>query len=288
MTKDTIFRVPKPMELGMLFGSLPERTLEKYFADNPKAFKEFDQTMTGMFTQFTPVPTSLSPVIEHWANKSFFTGNPVIPHKYEGILPQYQFTERTTESAKIMSQFIGAMPGLKDSTAGSPMVIENYIRAWSGNTGMYALKTMDTLLTKAGVVAKPPEATSTLADMPFIKAFVVRYPSANTQSIVDFEDRYEKQMKSINTIKYLAKQGDFASMQKEFKLAADENNITRLKGTSEAISNMSRMVQMINRDPKMTPDEKRQFIDSLYSKMIEAAQIGNKLQENLDKQLGEK
>jgi len=288
MTKDTVFRVPKPMELGLLFGSLPERTLEKYFTDNPKAFDEFDQTLTGLFKQFAPIPTALSPALEHWADKSFFTGNPIVPSRYEKILPQYQFSELTTESAKIMGQFISGMPGMKDNSYSSPMILENYIRGWSGNTGMYALKTMDALLTKSGVVAKPPEPTSTLADMPFIKAFVVRYPSANTQSIVDFEERYQSQMKSIETIKYLAKRGDFSNMQKEFKLAAEENNITKLKGTSEAIANMNRMVQMIYRDPAMKPDEKRQFIDSLYSKMIEAAQMGNMLQQNLDKQLGEK
>jgi len=288
MTKDTIFRVPKPMELGLLFGSLPERTLEKYFSDNPKAFDEFNDTMTKTFTQFAPIPTIMSPALEHWAEKSFFTGNPIIPSKFENIFPQYQFNEHTTESAKILSQFIGAMPGMKDNSIGSPFVIENYVRAWSGNTGMYALKTMDSILTKSGVVAKAPEPTSTLADMPFIKSFVVRYPSANTQSIVDFEKRYGEQMKAISTIKYLAKQGDFQNMQKEFKLAAEENNITKLRGLSDALSNMNRMVQMINRDPNMKPDEKRQFIDSLYSKMIEAAQMGNKLQEDLDKQLGSK
>lgn len=287
MTDDVIYRIPKPMELGLLFGSLPERVLEAYVADNPDAFDELNETMLSTFGKnFTPVPTALSPVLEHWANKSFFTGNPIISSRYEKLFPEYQYSEHTTESAKLLGQFVSALPGMKENSLASPLVMENYVRAWSGNTGMYALQVADKLLTEAGVVSEPPQPTSTLADIPFVKAFVVRYPSGNTQSIVDFEERYQTQKKAVDTIRYLAKQGNLEDFQKEMGLSQRNGDLMKLDGINQMISNSNRMIQFINRNPEMTPDEKREMIDSLYYGMIEGARQGKELQRELDKALG--
>lgn len=288
MTKDTVYRIPKPMELGMIFGSLPERVLEKFFTDNPKAMKDFDKTMFNMVEQFGAIPTAAVPALEHWANKSTFTGAPVIPHRFEGLFPQYQYTERTTETAKLVGQLIGSMPGMKSKTIGSPMVIENYVRSWSGNTGMYILKALDESLTASGIVSVPPKATSTLADIPFVKAFVVRNPSANTQHIVDFEDRLKEQMMAVDSIRSLSQRGDFSAMQKELNLAVSNGDIYALKGMGTSLTRMSEAIQMINRSATMTRDEKREQIDAIYFQMNEMAKRGAEIQNDLDKALGEK
>lgn len=285
-TKDETYRIPKPMELGLLFGSLPERTLEKYMTDNPEAMKDFDQSMLKMVEGFAPLPTGIAPVVEHWANKSTFTGNPIISSRYEGLFPEYQFTENTSETAKLVAKFVSVMPGMKERSGSSPMIIEHYARAWAGNTGMYALSALDKAMEKAGIVNPPPKPTATLSDIPFVKAFTIKYPSSNTQSIVDFEERYRKQDVAVKTIRHLAKQGDFDNMQKELQLASRNGDLEKLDKLKQGIGNMSAMVQMINRDPSMNPDEKRQSIDGLYSNMIEAAKMGREIQRSVDKDLG--
>lgn len=283
-TDDHIFRIPKPPVLGQLFGSIPERALELYAADNPKAFKDLSDTM---FQAVTPnyIPTFALPVIEQFANKSTFTGNPIVPSSMEGILPEYQYTDYTTESGKLLGKFAATLPGMRDSSLSSPAVIENYIRAWSGQLGMYALKIADQALIKSGAVPDPVRPVSTLADIPVVKAFVIRYPGSSAQSIQDFYDSYDKTQTRLNTIKYLAKAGDLQAAMDVMKLAQSEQDMISLTGVKNALSTQNKFLRMVAKNPDITPSEKRQIIDSAYYGMIASAKQGNEMLDAMNRQI---
>ena len=276
MTKDHIYRIPKPMELGVLFGSLPERTLDAYYSDKPNAFNNLSSDFMGALTP-SYLPTFAVPIIEQFSNRSTFTGNPIVPASLEGILPEYQYTDYTTESGKMLGRLVATVPGMKDNQLASPAVIENYIRAWSGSLGMYALKLADQALIKTGAVPDPVKPTATLADIPVIKAFVVRYPSASAQSIQDFYTRYDEVKKRIDTIHHLAKGGDFTAAMKELQLAQESDLMLNLTGIKTALSTQSRFIQLTNQNQQLKPEEKRQIIDGSYYMMIRMTQQGNEL-----------
>ncbi len=283
MTEDTVYRIPKPFELGILFGSLPERSLEAFFTDNPNAFADFNETLVeGAVPSY--LPTFTVPIIEHFANKSTFTGRPIVPFSTEGLLPEYQYSEYTTETSKAISNMIAAVPGFK-TKAPSPAVLDNYIRAWTGGVGQYALQLADAALIKAGVVQDPIKPEDTLADIPVVKAFVIRHPSATAQSIQDFYDNFSENQQVISTIRFLAKQGDFENLQKELNLEENSDKLINLQGIKQALSTISKMVRMVNKNPDFTPPEKRQMIDGLYNTMILTAKRGNMLVRELDEAL---
>src|SRR5204863_8151537 len=106
----------------------------------------------------------------------------------------------TTELTKSIGQIVGTFSGMHDSSFASPIVIDNYIRGWTGTLGTYAVQIADAALRKAGVLPDPIQPARTLADIPAIRAFVVRYPSASAQSIQDFYDRYDKSAKLSATV----------------------------------------------------------------------------------------
>lgn len=282
MTKDHIYRIPKPMELGIIFGSIPERALDAYHTDNPRAFKNLSESLIQAFTP-SYIPTFAVPVVEQFANRSTFTGNPIIPQGMEGILPEYQYTEYTTEAGKILGKFAAAVPGMKDSSFSSPMVLENYIRAWSGQLGMYALKVADEVLIDSGAVPDPVKPASSLADIPIIKAFVVRYPAASAQSIQDFYDNYDQVNRRVTTIKYLAKQGDFAAAMELLKSQQDEQGMILLTGIKDALATQTKFIHLVAKNPAIEPPEKRQIIDGVYYRMIETARRGNEMIDQLNK-----
>lgn len=283
MTDDAIHRLPKPQELGLLFGTIPERILEAYFTENPDAFKEFRQSvLEGMVPNY--LPTFAQPIIEHFANRSTFTGNPIVPSDIEGLLPEYRYTEYTHEVTKMLGSAIAAFPGMKHADAASPAVIENYWRAWTGGLGMYLLDAADRALVAAGVAPDPVKPAATLADLPIIKAFVVRYPSAQAQSIQSFYDKYYERKQVYDTVLALARDGNIEAMRKEYALAPGA--MANLDGMREALTNLSKMVRLIHKNPEFTPDEKRQLIDSLYMQMILIAREGNKAMEEIDKVMG--
>jgi hypothetical protein len=283
MTKDHIYRVPKPFELGVLFGSVPERMLDKYVDEKPEAFQNIGKSLANVFG-FNVTPTFALPLLEHMTNHSFFTDRPLVPDSLEKLLPEYQYTDYTSEATKALGQMIGSVPGLHASSAASPMVIDNYIRGWSGSLGVYAVQIADAALRKAGVLPDPPVPAKTLADMPVIKAFVVRYPSSQAQSIQDFYDHYAESKQVVDTVQYLARQGEAEAAMREARM--DPTKLIKLDNIHAALGNAQRVIQMVYKNPTMQPDEKRQLIDATYMQMIEMAKDGEATLRQLKRELG--
>ncbi len=265
MTDENVYRIPKPFELGILFGTVPEHLLEAFFEDNPKA-------MEGIIDAFSSdslssvFPTAVTPIVENVTNFSFFRGGPVIPHRVERMLPEYQYTEYTTELAKKVGTITGQI-GI------TPIDVENYVRQWSGGLGNYALRLADLGLRKAGLLPDPPRPADTLADIPFVKAFVIRHPSAGAQPIIDFYDELDRQNKIAKTFLSLAVRGEEVEAQKV--LAMDPSALAALNTVRTTLGEHSSMARVVFANPTIPRDEKRQLIDQIYKAMSIMAQAGN-------------
>lgn len=290
INKGTVYRIPKPQELGILFGSLPERALEAFFTDNPDSFNDFEDTMIGMVTP-SFIPDAVAPVFEQFANKSFFTQNKIVPNYLEGVLPQYQYLDYTTETGKALGKMMSAVPyigdmGPKNAPLASPIVLENYVRSWSGSLGMYAMQVADKALRASGIVETNFEKPAwAVADIPFVKAFVAKYPSSQAESIRSFYEAFEENERVLATIKSLTKRGDIDEVEKVMFDEANEAKMQDLSGLKEALSNQGEMIQMIYKNPEMTADEKRQQIDWIYYGMIETAKLGKQLNQDFKAEL---
>lgn len=282
---DHLFRLPKPWGMGLVFGSGVERLLDGFVGKNPDAFRELAKSfMQVSIPGF--VPNAFIPPLEQFANRSFFTNRTLVPQQTEKQLPEYQYTPYTTETAKALGKIIGAFPGMREASLDqgnplggvaraltSPILLENYIRGWTGTLGMYALNAADVSLKKAGIVPDPPMPTATLADIPIIKAFTVRYPSSSAQSIQDFYDEYGRNKTYFDTWMAMAKEGDMYATQK-IQQAGGPQMFLRMDGIAKALSEHNQLIRDIYKDPSMKPDEKRQLIDQLYYSMIQIGQAG--------------
>lgn len=284
-----LFRIPKPFFLGMLFGSFPERMAEKFYAENPRAFADFGESISGALIGGNITPTFMSPMIEQFANQRIFASRPLVPHQMEGQLPEYQYTPYTTETTKALGEFIAGFPGIKEARvdqsslfAGgvaraltNPIMLENYVRAWGGTMGQHALAIVDKGLRAAGVVPDPPNApASTLADLPVVKAFVARYPSAGVQSVTEFYRDFEIGQRHFITWKRMAAEGNQEALTK-IEAAGGEYVVGQLTGMKNALSAQMQVVRAIQKDPTTPPAEKRQLTDTVYFGMIQIAKEGN-------------
>lgn len=281
LNKGTVYRVPKPHEFGILFGSLPERILEKMVKENPRAFKDFDETIANVLSPGV-VPDFAAPIAEQWANKNLFTGRRMIPFNLEKVAPEYQFTDYTSESAKQLAKISSWLAG--PDRAASPIVIDNYVRQWSGSIGQYAVQLADKALLDSGGAVKPE---ASLADVPAIKAFVVRYPGSNAQQITDFYERERQIEERLATAKHLAKTKGFGEEYEEYIESIAGESLARIRGTAKALTNSRKQIQAINANPEFTPQEKRQLIDGQYYHMIEAARMAMQMADEIDKSMEE-
>lgn len=288
------WRIPKGHTIGVLFGAGAERVLDATIGNNPEAFAHFGKSlMASVLPNF--VPTISAPMVDQFANRSTFTDRTLIPTSMEKFLPEYQYTEYTTETSKALGRLIASFPGVREASisddsgvagsvaraATSPILIENYLRAWTGGLGMYALNVVDFGLRKTGVLPDPPKPEDTLADIPFVKAFAIRYPSAGAQSIQDFYDGNERSKKYFDTWMAKAKEGDVSAMA-SIQAAGGPSMFARLDGLTKVLGEHSKLVRDIYKDQTTPPAEKRQLIDQVYYSMISIGQAGRQMQRQID------
>lgn len=285
--------IPKPFEAGQLFGSLPERMLNDFYQKDPDAFKGFGETLLEGASLGIPYPDFAKPIIEQFGNKSLLTGGNLISEPLTKMSPEFQYNPYTSETAKILGNVIGHIPwigemGHGNITLASPMIVQNYIRSWTGGMGMYALDAVDKALETAHITDRKVWPTATLADMPFIKSFVLRYPSAGAQPIQDFYENFEKAQTRLANIKGLAKRGEFSTLERYMASPQFEHHVLAMGQVQKVLGEQSKLVSWIYALPGadqpggMSPDEKRQQIDGIYYMMISTAKQANEAMRSVD------
>lgn len=282
----TVYRVTKPFEAGIISSSLLERTLDSLYDKDPNSFKGFgDSIMHGMMPD--TLLTAFVPAIEKAANKSILTGSTLIPHNLENVLPAEQYSHYTSDTAKVLGKLVSGMfpAGQGLNTPGSwasPIIIDNTVRAWSGEAGRYATALSDYMLQKSGVTPPKMGATPTLADNLFLHSFVARYPTMGDRQIQDFFDQYEATQAMVATAKVQTSRGDIPAAMAMRLAAAQEGDFTSVR---EALINQMHTVRSIDLNPSLSPNDKRQLEDGLIQMAVSAARQANERRETLKKAL---
>ena len=280
LTDDHIYRIPKPHELGIIFGTLPELIL-----DNAYKLSEGKDTNLGsemLKSLASPVisslvPNSMVPIIEERTNYSIFKDAPLIPSRLEGLLPEDQYTEYTTETVKSLAKLVAKAPGFEFSRKASPAVIDNYIRQWTGGLGVVALELTDRLLKEAGVFPTTYERPEQgLESIPFVRSFVIRYPSMGTQDIIDFYDDYEKLGRVAGSVALAVEAGDVERFE-EFGIRNPTDLLSQLTGVRRTIGEQSTIVRQIYVAPNLDAAQKRDLIDNIYYNINSQAKYGNEI-----------
>lgn len=282
-----VLKIPKPFEPGLLFGSLFERVLDEFYAQKPEAFKGFGESLVSE-TLPNLIPSILLGPLQQFANRSWLTGGNIVPDALTKVAPAYQYNPYTTESAKMIGNAISHIPGLANVghgnvTLGSPMVDESYVRAWTGDLGMYVLQAADKALEMAGVTPPKVKPATTLADIPFVKGLFMRYPSMGAQPVQDFYDNLAKATTAHDTIQHLAKSGDVKALMDYENSPEAKENMLNLVGMEKVIARQSAIIQKIYSNPEISKDEKTQQIQGLYYQIIQTAAQGNSLMAQMKK-----
>ena len=246
-------RIPKPFQLGVLFGSAVERGLEFVNTKDPKAFDGYlDSLLTVTLPSFAFA--ALMPMIEVQSNYSFFTKQPVVPGYLQRLPEEYQFEPYTTELAKGLAR-MGRQVGIN----ASPIKWEHVMRGYTAGAGMDFARTVADPAIKAVTGEGTERPTKTLADYPVVRSFVVR-KGGRTRSMTKFYERLGA-LEKKNAAKSFAKRypGRFES---KAMTAAERQEHTILK---HAQGRVAKYLLKIRRTEggKLTGDQKRKRIDDL-------------------------
>ncbi len=264
---DTYYPIPKPFEIGLIFGTGTERFLDYYFDKDPKAIEKFkDATTVQSFKSLIPIPDIIKPFAETWTNKNFFFDKPVIPAGLENIPSEYQFTDFTSETMKTIAGLIRKINGDDFSKLSSPLVLENAWRGWTGGIGGYVLALSDTLLDAAGIVNRSNNRKKMLSEYPVVRAVIIKNPDRNAEPIIDFRELYEPIMKRTRAIEILKQKGDIQKAKEEQgKLP---QNWVILEKAYRSIQLQENIIRNINEDKNKNPEEKLYMTNLLLKGMI--------------------
>jgi len=291
--KEVVWRIPKPFEIGWLFGTIPERMADWIYNKD----KDYINTSSKEFNFDTilsliPWPDVVKPFIEDKTNENFFFDRPIVPSQMEKILPEYQYTEYTSETGKLIAKAFSrirehfGMTELIGPSLDSPAKVDNYLKAWTGGLGNYVIQTLDLAFTKAGIakpIVKPWSDTwqKNLSDIWFIKALVVRHPSASASYIQKFWELYRPIKKKHDTYTYLMNQNQATEAIKVFQTIDPE--LLYLIDMADPIKELGDIIHMILKLDDIKPNEKRQLIDQFYFNMIDIAKQALKVKKDMDK-----
>lgn len=289
---DTIYRIPKTIELAPFYTTI-DTAINAIF-DTIKGTKtdkkEYLKDIYGSI-EANLVPNVLPQVaklpLELYANKSMFFKTPIVSAELEKVLPEYQYTEYTTELAKFIANTLGNIginKGLIAATIGSPQRLEYIVNSLTGNTGKYLFEKADQIGRATGILPDKeyelPEKT--LADIPFARAFVIRYP-AQSRSIQEFYEKYKEMKRYEDTFKLAKKRADIDTV-KEMAIYQSVNKVSKI---SKSMSDIRKVILETYTNKDMNKNEKRQTIDELMLTRLALAKQGLNVMKEIEENIKE-
>jgi len=215
------------------------------------------------------MPTLFSPVAEELANKSLYTGRPLIPDSLSKASGYMQYTPNTTETAKHVAELIG--PTRMDIGNVSPITIQNYVQEWGGSMPMQILRAME-------MPFRPPSRPADVADIPMVGSFFRRTPGMGADSIQHFYDEMDSATATREDLKLAMKTGDLSKITD----AEDMQFAGAMTGYTKALGNITTVIKAVNDSP-MPSSDKISLSDRLSGQAILMAKQGTELLDQLKK-----
>lgn len=292
-----VHKISKAFEPGV-WASAGERILDGFYRDNPDCMKGW--IGTALETAI-PIPwtTGGKPVLEQLTNHSFLSGGKLIPDKLVGKSPQFQVTNYTTDSAKLLGSMVQHIPGMDHpGSLASPIVLENYIKQWGSYNAILVLKQADKVLNAGRGAAwkyAPNEAQSLgiqhpsvepmapgPADGSFGGAFNLRYPDSR-QPVSDFYDNYNEVKRYKDDVKSYKDAKDFDGLKSFLQTPTGRESQINMEGAYNMIRDMQKVKTAATVDPSTTPMEKRRLYDEYEMRLIQMANSANQNFQNARK-----
>lgn len=260
-------KIPKPFEVGALFATVPERAFEQLRQDaSGKLLAERMVHMAWDTFAMNPTPQLFKPMLDIYANKNSFTGNPILGMGDEYRVPEAQYNPWTSKTVKSMAE---AMPDAAPEWMRSPKRLEYALRGYFGTLGGYALGATD--FVTQGLRDDPVAPELTTGQMPIVKRFHDDGVSSS-KHIGRFYDMLNDVNSLSSTIKQFEKEGEKekakhlkTSNLKKLKIKADLARVGRKLGKINA------SIKAVYYQRNLTAKEKREKIDALMIQRKEVA-----------------
>lgn len=247
-------RMPKPFEIGLLFGTLPERFVRTMGGQDSAG--KFGKLVAHNFMEtmaFNPIPQVAMPIAEAYVNYDFFKGGPIENMADSNLIAGARYNDQTS----LLMREIGEATNL------SPKMLDHIIQGYTGSLGAYVMGATNILM--RGMQDNGETASMRLDEMPVIKSLLRGYGDDPTKSTQFSEDFYRMmtQVNQINsTINSYRKQGRIEDAQE--LQAENRDKLSQRKGltaTQTELRQLNNRIELVRIDRILTAEQKRERID---------------------------
>jgi hypothetical protein len=252
---DEHFRIPKPFEIGVIAGTIPERMYRAWVSESQPTDKLKWSLMHGVMEtlNFNPIPQVIVPPLEIWGNKSFYFETPIETLREQRQLPADRYDSRTTEIAKALGRWLDM----------SPKRLEHLWRGYTGTMGAYALASADMVV--RSMMDVPTKPAMRASDVVGIKSFYRGSgPPYNTQyetDLYDFLEEVNQIHASINSRMKEGRREDARELKTEERGKLKYRKA--LSRSSDKLSDIRARINKIQQRTDLSPQEKREKIDRM-------------------------
>lgn len=246
------WRIPKPFEMGMMFGSLVERFLAYIDKEDPHALDGWaEQLKDSMLPDI--IPTALLPLIEVWTNHDMFRNIPVIPQGDEYKKPADQHGPYTSSLAKTLGKVFNY----------SPYKIDHLIKGYGAGVGQNISNIASKGLELTGIAEKKTEPDKPLSQkLPIIRGLTVD-PQRSNQSINDFYT-------ILNDL-----EDDYKRMRDEEGIDLDKypqrQELRAMRKAQEKLRDLRKEYKSVYADNKIDSEKKRKELTRINREMVNIA-----------------
>lgn len=238
--KDTLYKIPKPFELGILFGTVPERVMQ-YMYDKEKGrngpgFKGLGGSIMDNLLP-SAIPTGMLPALEWISNYSFFMGRNIVPLSQSKLPDRQQYGPYTSYLARKVGNAFNL----------SPRKIDNTIQDVGGNLAALGNSLIDQA---AGLAETRPAKRA--SEMPGVRGFTAT-PYASSDSVQRLRDDFSRQEKLYNEFK----------MTKQKPEGYDAAKYMKYKAAMDAMNNTYRAEKKIMDSKQLDSRQKRERLDRI-------------------------
>lgn len=221
---DHLIKIPKPFELGVLYGTSVERMLQwmddKEHGRKGIGFKGYGERVADVLTP-SVMPTAFIPIAEWAANYSFWRQKSIVPQAQQDLPDALQYGQNTSAVAKGIGSLFNV----------SPYKVDNTIRGYGGNLATLGLTAIDAA---TGETANRP--AKRWYEMPEINKFTAT-PYQGSNSVQRVYDDFDAQNKLFNEAKITKKKPEDFDVRQFGKLKEAREQLTKLSRASKAIMN---------------------------------------------------
>lgn len=258
-------QIPKPFEVGSLFGTVLERAYEAASRDDKVFWDRMGQMFLSTFAM-NPIPQSVSPIVQDIANKDFFMDRPIVSEGMKFKDAPDQFDSYTPEFIKALGK---SLPDSFPEALRSPVRLQHLLEGYTGSMGQYVMSAADSLYRDGmGMPDRPARADN---DVPGLNIFL-KPDNKSSKYITRVYEMQEEVRKANAKLKDYREARDRDGVMRTKTEKADELAARKsVEKASKKLTDLSKESRKIMEDGELTAAEKRVRMDAITVRKNEVA-----------------